>query len=97
METGSLTLTATEELIAGVWSSLLGKSEIGRADNFFDLGGHSLMVIQMLSRLQFADHYAHRPPVRNNVVHGDQQHMLVFGQTGGESFCRNWRLPAGCN
>ncbi|MFZ1005974.1 MAG: AMP-binding protein, partial [Candidatus Sulfotelmatobacter sp.] len=34
METGSLTLTATEELIAGVWSSLLGKSEIGRADNF---------------------------------------------------------------
>ncbi|MFZ1010470.1 MAG: amino acid adenylation domain-containing protein [Candidatus Sulfotelmatobacter sp.] len=51
-EAGSLTLTPTEELIAGVWSSLLGKSDIRRDDNFFDLGGHSLMVIQMLSRLR---------------------------------------------
>jgi acyl-coenzyme A synthetase/AMP-(fatty) acid ligase len=44
MEPGSLTLTPTEELIAGVWSSLLGKSDIRRDDNFFDLGGHSLTV-----------------------------------------------------
>src|SRR5207237_1247654 len=41
-EAGSLTLTPTEELIAGVWSSLLGKSEIRRDDNFFDRGGHSV-------------------------------------------------------
>jgi amino acid adenylation domain-containing protein/non-ribosomal peptide synthase protein (TIGR01720 family) len=45
-------LTPTEELIAGVWSNLLGKSDIRRDDNFFDLGGHSLMVTQMLSRLR---------------------------------------------
>ena len=51
-EAGSLTLTPTEELIAGVWSSLLGKSEIRRDDNFFDLGGHSLTSIQMLARLE---------------------------------------------
>jgi amino acid adenylation domain-containing protein len=51
-EAGSLALTPTEELIAGVWSSLLGKSDIRRDDNFFDLGGHSLMVTQMLSRLR---------------------------------------------
>ena len=52
MEAGSLALTPTEELIAGVWSSLLGKSTIRRDDNFFDLGGHSLTVIQMLARLE---------------------------------------------
>src|SRR4029077_10558921 len=52
METGSLALTPTEELIAGVWSSLLGKSEIRRDDNFFALGGHSLTSIQMLARLE---------------------------------------------
>ena len=52
METGSLTLTPTEELIAGVWSGLLGKSDIRRDDNFFDLGGHSLTSIQMLARLE---------------------------------------------
>src|SRR5437763_7642328 len=52
MEAGSLTLTPTEELIAGVWSSLLGKSEIRRDDNFFALGGHSLISIQMLARVE---------------------------------------------
>ena len=51
-EAGSLALTPTEELIAGVWSSLLGKSTIRRDDNFFDLGGHSLTSIQMLARLE---------------------------------------------
>jgi amino acid adenylation domain-containing protein/thioester reductase-like protein len=51
-EAGSLALTPTEELIAGVWSSLLEKSDIRRDDNFFHLGGHSLMVIQMVSRLR---------------------------------------------
>src|SRR5579859_3947480 len=56
MEAGSLTLTPTEELIAGVWSSLLGKSEIRRDDNFFDLGGHSLTSIQMLARLEQVFH-----------------------------------------
>src|SRR3954466_14599550 len=55
-ETGSLTLTPTEELIAGVWSGLLGKSEIRRDDNFFDLGGHSLTSIQMLARLEQVFH-----------------------------------------
>ncbi len=56
MEAGGLTLTPTEELIAGVWSSLLGKSDIRRDDNFFDLGGHSLTVIQMLARLEQVFH-----------------------------------------
>ncbi len=51
-DAGSLTLTPTEELIAGVWSSLLGKSGIRRDDNFFDLGGHSLTSIQMLARVE---------------------------------------------
>ena len=51
-DAGSLPLTPTEELIAGVWSSLLEKSEIRRDDNFFALGGHSLTSIQMLARLE---------------------------------------------
>jgi len=55
-EVGSLTLTPTEELIAGVWSSLLGKSDIRRDDNFFALGGHSLTSIQMLARVEKVFH-----------------------------------------
>ncbi|HEV2964525.1 MAG TPA: amino acid adenylation domain-containing protein, partial [Candidatus Angelobacter sp.] len=50
-------LTPTEELIAGVWPSLLGASNIGREDNFFHLGGHSLLVTQLLARLQQIFHH----------------------------------------
>ena len=42
---------ATEELIAGVWSEVLGLKQIGIRDNFFELGGHSLRAMQVLSRI----------------------------------------------
>ena len=44
--------TPTEELVAGVWSSLLGSVEIRRNSNFFELGGHSLLVAQLLLRVR---------------------------------------------
>jgi natural product biosynthesis luciferase-like monooxygenase protein len=43
---------ATEGLILGIWKEALGRSEIGNRDNFFDLGGHSLLVIQVLKELR---------------------------------------------
>jgi len=42
----------TESLIAGVWKDLLGIERVGLRDNFFDLGGHSLLVIRMAGRLK---------------------------------------------
>jgi amino acid adenylation domain-containing protein len=44
--------TDTESLIAKIWSQILGVEQVGVYDNFFDLGGHSLMAIQILSRLR---------------------------------------------
>lgn len=44
--------TPTEEVLAGIWATVLGVAEVGVHDNFFDLGGHSLMAIQVLSRLR---------------------------------------------
>jgi acyl carrier protein len=32
--------------VAAVWSRLLGIAEIGPNDNFFDIGGHSLLAVQ---------------------------------------------------
>jgi acyl transferase domain-containing protein/acyl carrier protein len=43
-----------ERVIAGVWQELLGIEGIGVRDNFFDLGGNSLTLVQMHSRLQKA-------------------------------------------
>ncbi|AVT28436.1 hypothetical protein C6361_01770 [Plantactinospora sp. BC1] len=40
-----------ETTIAGIWHDVLGTSGIGRHDTFFHLGGHSLMGLRMLSRV----------------------------------------------
>ncbi|HKI03783.1 MAG TPA: amino acid adenylation domain-containing protein [Thermoanaerobaculia bacterium] len=44
--------TPMEELLAGIWSQLLGVARIGIHDNFFDLGGHSLKATQLVSRVR---------------------------------------------
>ncbi|MCP3760506.1 type I polyketide synthase [Streptomyces sp. TBY4] len=42
-------LTATERVLAGLWSDVLGVEPIGVRDNFFDLQGNSLLALQMLN------------------------------------------------
>ncbi len=46
--------TATEELLAGIWAEVLELDKVGIHDNFFDLGGHSLLVTQVVSRVRQA-------------------------------------------
>lgn len=41
-----------EETLAEIWSALLLVERIGRRDNFFALGGHSLSMMQLVSRIQ---------------------------------------------
>jgi hypothetical protein len=41
----------TEEAIAEMWSKLLGVKHVGRHDDFFAIGGHSLLAMQMVGRL----------------------------------------------
>ncbi len=41
-----------ERTITSVWQELLGVEKVGIEDNFFDLGGHSLLMIQVAHRLQ---------------------------------------------
>ncbi|HWM91848.1 MAG TPA: amino acid adenylation domain-containing protein [Thermoanaerobaculia bacterium] len=43
-----------EETLAGIWSSVLGVGSVGVHDNFFKLGGHSLMATRVLSRVRDA-------------------------------------------
>lgn len=46
--------TPLEEKLAAVWTDVLGAREMGIRDNFFDLGGNSLKLMQVASRLRIA-------------------------------------------
>ncbi|HYV13611.1 MAG TPA: SDR family NAD(P)-dependent oxidoreductase [Pyrinomonadaceae bacterium] len=43
-----------EQTLANIWSDLLGVERIGRDDNFFDLGGDSVVSIQIIVRAKQA-------------------------------------------
>jgi surfactin synthase thioesterase subunit len=43
-----------EQMIAKVWSDLLGVPQVGIDDNFFDLGGNSLLMVQAFGTLRNA-------------------------------------------
>ena len=40
-----------EEALAEIWTELLGREVIARDDDFFDLGGHSLLGTRLVSRI----------------------------------------------
>ncbi|KAK3815516.1 MAG: Non-ribosomal peptide synthetase module [Benniella sp.] len=42
----------TEIVVAKIWAELLHLDCVSRNDNFFSLGGHSLMAVQMIERLR---------------------------------------------
>jgi acyl carrier protein len=44
--------TEIEGKIATVWQEVLGVQTVGLQDNFFDLGGNSLLMIQLYHRLR---------------------------------------------
>ena len=44
--------TPLETQIAALWAKLLGVNQVGRHDNFFDLGGHSLLIVKTRNELQ---------------------------------------------
>jgi amino acid adenylation domain-containing protein len=46
--------TPLEETIAAIWAEVLGVDQVGVHDRFFDLGGHSLLLVRAQARLREA-------------------------------------------
>jgi amino acid adenylation domain-containing protein len=44
--------TPLEELLVGLWCEVLKRKQVKIHDNFFDLGGHSLLTTQLIARLR---------------------------------------------
>jgi natural product biosynthesis luciferase-like monooxygenase protein len=41
-----------ESVVTDIWQRVLGVSGIGARENFFDIGGHSLLIVQVLKELR---------------------------------------------
>ncbi|MFD1468693.1 amino acid adenylation domain-containing protein [Hymenobacter caeli] len=46
--------TDTEKIVAGIWMQLLNVEKVGAYDDFFDLGGYSLIAVQAMVLLEKA-------------------------------------------
>lgn len=44
--------TEIEKTVAHIWQEVLGVEKVGLHDNFFDLGGHSLLLVQLHAKLR---------------------------------------------
>ncbi|GGQ06476.1 hypothetical protein GCM10010266_32450 [Streptomyces griseomycini] len=60
---GTAPATATERRLAAIWSELLRVAPVHREDDFFDLGGDSLLVLQVFARLAEREGPLPRPTV----------------------------------
>lgn len=49
--------SASEKAIAIIWQAVLSVEKVGIHDNFFDLGGHSLLLVRVYSQLQIVFHH----------------------------------------
>jgi acyl carrier protein len=53
--------TDEEKLLVALWSETLGVPHVSLEDNFFDLGGHSLLSLQLVSRIEAQTHRRLKP------------------------------------
>ena len=50
--TSSSVVDDLEKNIAAIWVEVLGKAGVGLNENFFDIGGHSILLLKVQTRLQ---------------------------------------------
>ncbi|MEX1036964.1 MAG: MupA/Atu3671 family FMN-dependent luciferase-like monooxygenase [Sneathiella sp.] len=77
----------TEAAIAKIWCEALGLGEVGVTDNFFDLGGHSLLVVQVQRRLKelFDKEVAITDMFRFSTIQALARHLDGAGAAEGET------------
>jgi thioesterase domain-containing protein len=47
-------VVARQDLLVGIWKAVLGIPEIGPRENFFDVGGHSLLAARLIAEVERA-------------------------------------------
>jgi acyl carrier protein len=52
IETGISTHQDAVSTITGIWDTILHRENVGNEDDFFDIGGNSILLIAMLEEVQ---------------------------------------------
>ncbi|HEY9652744.1 MAG TPA: thioester reductase domain-containing protein, partial [Coleofasciculaceae cyanobacterium] len=75
--------TLVEEQLAEIWAQVLGLEKVGIHDNFFDLGGHSLLITQLLAKLRdtFKLNLSLRSLFEQPTVANVAQKITIFQQS----------------
>jgi len=84
-----------EEILAGIWQTLLRVERVGRHDKFFELGGDSLLILQMMERLHQLGLSAEIRCVFESANLADLASMLTRGMSGRLHVPPN-QIPADC-
>ena len=71
-----------EAKLAAIWRDVLGLEEVSPAANFFDLGGHSLLTVRMLARIE--QEFGRRLSL-SSVYHSPTLRALARHLAGGEA------------
>ena len=74
--------TALERRLAALWSEILDRGEIGIHDNFFDLGGHSLLLLRLHRKVE---ELAGRPVQLTELFHHPTVYTLSRYLAAGEA------------
>jgi acyl carrier protein len=83
-EVAGLPQNQLERDLATIWQQVLGLERVSVHDNFFDLGGHSLLMAQAHSRLQ--EHLGREVPIvdlfRYPTIHLLASHLTGRAEVG---------------
>ncbi|WP_455551124.1 non-ribosomal peptide synthase/polyketide synthase [Amycolatopsis azurea] len=83
--------TDRERVLTGIWAEVLGVERVGATDDFFELGGDSILSIQVVSKARRAglellpgDLFAHRTPAALAAAARTATEAVVRGPVTGE-------------
>lgn len=73
---------ATEITLARMWTEILGIPEVGVHDDFFDVGGHSLLAVRLSAAIR--DEWDVDIPISELLRHGTVAELATIVRRGGQ-------------
>ncbi|MGQ4375998.1 amino acid adenylation domain-containing protein [Streptomyces sp. SAS_267] len=77
---------ATEIVLARMWTEILGISQVGIHDNFFDVGGHSLLAVRLSAAVRAE--WDVEIPISDMLRQGTIAELAAIVRSGGQGTSR---------